>query len=594
MDLQSFDFARTLYRNLMQSKPTKSQIEMSNQVERYVIKHISGSKANQIEEFDFKKPELSFGRAANNDIQFDPETDLVVSREHGKIIKDPSDPLAFQLIDNESRNGIFVNSKRIKGATKLTVGDEVQLGSKGPIFSFDLNPRPASMGLQTQVIDISPATTEINLPESNRKTENRPAVKPNPSKFYKWLVIPLVLLVAGLGFLMKGNTEQSSVAKFNGDGEIHVEILPMQAMMPAAYKIYANPSALDGRFYFAKLIVDNVGKGEIKDMRVEYMIPGYVQWTTAAEVKNILPNGSSVVTIYPQFPQSITEKTTESAERAQIRIVYNTAGHSERYEKTYQFTMLGRNDFLYTSMPTAEITKYTDSFDNDDLTGCFVTPQDPIVKYYTQQVQEKVLGGEAASVGSDPKEVIRFMMGVYEATRRTHMVYSGTEGFLQKTGDISSTQQHLRLPREVITGNTALCIEFACMYASVFQCEGLEPIICMIPGHAYPGVKFNGQYFAIESTAVNGEGLGGIKTADQAFARGMEELKECMQKMQQGDPRYKIIDIKGLQQKGVQPMELKDNAFLRGKVDELAAQFAIGGPLLFQKEAAVQDGKPTQ
>ena len=67
-----------------------------------------------------------------------------------------------------------------------------------------------------------------------------------------------------------------------------------------------------------------------------------------------------------------------------------------------------------------------------------------------------------------------------------------------------------------------------------------------------------------------------------------------MQKMQQGDPRYKIIDIKGLQQKGVQPMELKDNAFLRGKVDELAAQFAIGGPLLFQKEAAVQDGKPTQ
>jgi pSer/pThr/pTyr-binding forkhead associated (FHA) protein len=560
------------------------------QVERYVIKHLTGSKANQVEEFDFHKPELSFGRASNNDVQFDPETDLVVSREHAKIVKDPNDSLSFMLVDNESRNGLFVNKQKIKGATKLSVGDTIQLGSKGPTFVFDLNPRPQSMALQTQIIDISPATAEVNLSEIRPKTEDRPTVKPKATKFYRWLVLPALMLVGGAWALTKP-AENVSIAKFSGDGEIKVEIMPMQAMMPAAYKIYSNPMALEGRFYFAKLIIDNIGKGEIRDMKVEYMIPGYVTWTTATEVKHVLPNGSAVVTIYPQFPQSIVEKTTESAERAQIRITYNTAGRTEKYEKAYQFTMLSRNDFLYTSIPASEITKYTDSFDNDDLTGCFVTPQDPIVKYYTQQVQEKVLGGEAASVGNDPQEAIRFMMGVYEATRRTHMVYSGTEGFLQKTGDIQSTQQHLRLPREVITGNTALCIEFACMYASIFQCEGLEPVIFMVPGHAYPGIKFQGQLFAIESTAVNGEGLGGIKSADEAFARGMQEMKECLQKMQQGDPRYKILDVKALQQKGVQPMELKDNAFMRNKVDELASQFAIGGPLIFEKATNVQDGK---
>jgi pSer/pThr/pTyr-binding forkhead associated (FHA) protein len=560
-------------------------------IDRFVIRHTSGSKANQIEEFDFTKPEITLGRATTSDVQFDPETDLVVGREHAKIVKDKNDPLGFTLIDNNSRNGVFVNSKKVTGSVKINVGDEVQLGTKGPIFVFDLTPRPVNMALQTQVIDIAPATSEIAIPQQS-KPNNRPAVAaPKPNKFKLLMAIPAVLLLLGAGALYMGFNEVSSISKTTGDGELKVEIKPMEAMMPAAYKIYSNPMALDGRYYFSKLIIDNIGKGSIKDMRVEYSVPGYIPWTVASEVKHVLPNGSAVVTIYPQFPQSIIEKTTQSAERAQIRIQYTSNNQPQRYEKTYQFTMLGRNDFLYTSMPASEITKYVDSFDNDDLTGCFITPQDPIVKYYTQQVQEKVLGGEAASVGNDPQEVVRFMMGVYEATRRTHMVYSGTEGFLQKAGEITSTQQHVRLPREVITGNTGLCIEFSCMYASIFQCEGLEPVIFMIPGHAFPGVRFNGQFYAIEATAVNGEGLGGIKNPIQAFERGMQEMNECLTKMQLGDPRYKILDVKSLQQRGVQPMELKDNTFMRTKVDELAAQFAVGGPLVFNKTSSVQDGQ---
>ncbi len=130
---------------------------MGNAIERYVIRHLSGSKANQVEEFDFNKNELTIGRATDCNIHFDPEADVVVSREHGKIVKSNTEPPEFSIVDNSSRNGIFVNKVRVNGSSKLSPGDEVQLGSNGPVFVFDVFPRPADMMMSTRVIEI-PAT----------------------------------------------------------------------------------------------------------------------------------------------------------------------------------------------------------------------------------------------------------------------------------------------------------------------------------------------------------------------------------------------------------------------------------------------------
>lgn len=127
---------------------------MSTTIERYVIRHISGTKANQVEEFDFNKQELSIGRTAGSDIQYDPEQEVIVSREHGKIVKVTADPPQFSIIDNNSRNGIFVNKVRVKGSATLNPGDEVQLGSNGPVFAFDIYPRPQNMMMETKIMDI--------------------------------------------------------------------------------------------------------------------------------------------------------------------------------------------------------------------------------------------------------------------------------------------------------------------------------------------------------------------------------------------------------------------------------------------------------
>lgn len=68
-------------------------------------------------------------------------------------------------------------------------------------------------------------------------------------------------------------------------------------------------------------------------------------------------------------------------------------------------------------------------------------------------------------------------------------------------------------------------------------------IVFFIPGHAYPGVRVNGQYFAIESTGIGGEGMGSIASAEDAFKHGMKSLEEFVKAMQAGDPRYSLVDI---------------------------------------------------
>lgn len=57
---------------------------------------------------------------------------------------------------------------------------------------------------------------------------------------------------------------------------------------------------------------------------------------------------------------------------------------------------------------------------------------------------------------------------------------------------------------------------------------------------------------------------------------GSKELEQFIQAANAGDPRYKIHDVNQLIKEGILPMELKDDAFLRQKIDEIAKTFNQG------------------
>jgi serine protease Do len=112
-------------------------------MERIVLRHLSGSKANQVEEFPLSHfRELIFGRDPSASVKYDPNRDDLVGRQHAKIIQDQADPNQFIITDLNSRNGTFVNRQRIVGSVRIGPGDTVQFGAGGPEFQFDLEPRP--------------------------------------------------------------------------------------------------------------------------------------------------------------------------------------------------------------------------------------------------------------------------------------------------------------------------------------------------------------------------------------------------------------------------------------------------------------------
>jgi len=127
------------------------------------IKHQSGSKTGQWEEFAATVGDLKIGRGNKCQIQYDPDIDDMVSREHAAISLDGKEADTFWIEDFNSSNGLFVNGKQVYGKIKIFAGDTVQLGTNGPTFLFDIDPRPESHMKKTQVVNIAPAKpTTVN------------------------------------------------------------------------------------------------------------------------------------------------------------------------------------------------------------------------------------------------------------------------------------------------------------------------------------------------------------------------------------------------------------------------------------------------
>jgi S1-C subfamily serine protease len=149
-------------------------------MERIVLKHLSGSKANQVEEFPLAHvKELVLGRDPSSTVKYDPDRDDLVGRQHARIAQDPADPAQFVITDLNSRNGTFVNRQRLTGTTRLNFGDVVQLGPGGPELVFEYEPRPHTSAKATRVVPTNPmAPTVSGAPATRVPDTNAPFVPP--------------------------------------------------------------------------------------------------------------------------------------------------------------------------------------------------------------------------------------------------------------------------------------------------------------------------------------------------------------------------------------------------------------------------------
>jgi S1-C subfamily serine protease len=149
---------------------------------RIEIRHVAGSKANQIEQFQLDNlTELTIGRDPRSTIAFDPTRDDRVSRNHAVIRIVKGDDIAFRISDLGSSNGTKVNGSKIERETELLPEDRIEIGSGGPVIMFDIQPRPSHLVARTRITGTEamaqPPATRIG-PAPTMATSTGPTVVP--------------------------------------------------------------------------------------------------------------------------------------------------------------------------------------------------------------------------------------------------------------------------------------------------------------------------------------------------------------------------------------------------------------------------------
>ncbi len=107
---------------------------------RIRLRHVSGKRAGQLEVFALDEGRaLTIGRDERADVRFHPTAEPRVSRNHAAIEWSNEQLPIFRISDLLSRNGTYVNGRRIGRSALLRPGDRIRLGSDGPELEFVLD-----------------------------------------------------------------------------------------------------------------------------------------------------------------------------------------------------------------------------------------------------------------------------------------------------------------------------------------------------------------------------------------------------------------------------------------------------------------------
>ena len=538
--------------------------------QRIIIRHLGPE--NRVQEFSVDSlVEVTFGREESCSVQFVPGRDEMVSRRHARLTVANRNPLAIAFADLGSRNGTFVNHHRVEGQVLLNPGDRVQLGAGGPEFEVDVYPR--SVPGETMITQDVPKRVQPGV------TMPMPVMPPGPVQRMPPPPPPMrppstgsgartAVLACGIGFAILGLALLGAWFMFaNPKGNLSMKVYWQPDLITVAYKTYGNSEAASGKYWFAKSVIQNTGKGSLKNVRISYQIADYIPWTTPDEVAEILPGETVVFVYYPKFPSKITNIRTLTPATLEVKVESDNVVDSKPHIEKRDFEIRGVTEFAYTSMPQNEILTYYDVFDNAPLLASFVTDEDPVVKTFYAKVSE-AYGG--ISTMDHFKDMVVMARSVYNYMVSLGMTYSGSKGVPESTGDVQSMVQSIRMPRDVIYGNSGLCIELALLWCSIAQAAGAHAYLILIPGHAFVILESgDGQKLPIECTGILG-GSGGNMQAAVSFEAAVDYANKNLQKILSGSAPFQILDIRSYQAKGIRPPELesKDVAELSQLLDD--------------------------
>jgi hypothetical protein len=130
-------------------------------------------------------------------------------------------------------------------------------------------------------------------------------------------------------------------------------------------------------------------------------------------------------------------------------------------------------------------------FANAQQLARWVTPHDDKILQLVSRAERLVPGGRLRGYNPVPggdlaKQVRAQAAAVFQAMRRSGISYVSS---IYTFGNYPNETQRIRLPRETLELSNANCIDVSVAFASALENLGMKPVVVIVPGHAFTGVR---------------------------------------------------------------------------------------------------------
>jgi hypothetical protein len=211
-------------------------------------------------------------------------------------------------------------------------------------------------------------------------------------------------------------------------------------------------------------------------------IPGWSRLST--QTVTVGPNETQTVRLDPELLSQAYENTEIRRASLQVRAgARGSAGYDEGYNETRPVYLHSVSDFYW-----------GEKFANAPFIARWVTPHDPAVIQLISAARNYVRRGRLAgyelpgnSASAVAAQVQDESRAIFAAMKHLGISYVDS---ISTYGNFASKAERVRLPRETLAMNSANCIDMSVAFASAMENLGMDPVIVLVPGHTFTGVRF--------------------------------------------------------------------------------------------------------
>lgn len=305
------------------------------------------------------------------------------------------------------------------------------------------------------------------------------------------LVLLLIVLVAGSGTLFLVAATHPSASYDPKKVKLDVKLITRDQILTCGYKVYADSSQ---NYWVAKTIIKNTGKIPVYDFKINYRVKDFSGWTSGEYYPVISPGETVRDFCWPSLEgDKVSQITTKTP--VEIIMKYQYRGMDSPIEDTDKIFLLGRNDYVCTSLKEDEIVTFSDTRDNYPFLSTFVTPNEPTTKAFANMV------ASGFPTVTDDEAAYGAFLKCFDVLR-AHGVKYIQEPAVFWSGKVG---QYVQYPKDTIERKSGTCMDLAICYVALMEAVGIRSFIANIKGHVMPVIELpeSGEKLAIESTFID-------------------------------------------------------------------------------------------